>query len=153
MQPSDKESKYVIFALIFLLANKLQVIGDSFFKEVTTKQWLVLVSLQIMGGNAPTLNDLSKFVGSSHQNVKQLVLKLEQKGYLELSKDENDARRLRIKTTQKCQDFHDAYELKNSKFMNRMFEHLSESDLEITKNIMLTLRGKVEEMEKDYISD
>lgn len=152
MEPEniDRESKYIVFAMIFLLANKLQAIGDSFFDDISTKQWFVLVVLGIMNGYSPTLNELSDAVGSSHQNVKQLVLKLEQKGYVELSKDEKDSRRLRIKATPKVDEFSRIYHQKSEAFMESLFGQLEESDLITTKNVMLSMRQTLERMGKEY---
>lgn len=143
--------KHVIFTLIFMLSNQIQTIGDSFFEEVSTKQWFVLLVLNIMNGYVPTLNELSEAVGSSHQNVKQLVLKLEQKGYVEITKDQEDARRLRIKPTQKSLEFNDAYQEKNDEFMTKLFEGFKNTELAATKKVMLTMRDTLERMEKNYV--
>jgi DNA-binding MarR family transcriptional regulator len=136
-----------------MLSNRLQTIGDSFFAEVSTKQWFVLVVLGMMNGYAPTLNELSEAVGSSHQNVKQLVLKLEQKGYVELSRDGEDARRLRIKITPKSEEFKQAYEEKSQLFLDKLFTGFHEGDLQTTKNVMSEMKMKLEGMEKDYVSE
>ena len=115
----DIGNKHIIFVLIFMLSNRLQTIGDSFFGEISTKQWFVTLMLGIMDGHAPTLSELSDAVGSSRQNVKQLVLKLEQKGYVTLVKDDTDARCLRIHATPKCKEFHMAYHQKSSDFTTK----------------------------------
>jgi DNA-binding MarR family transcriptional regulator len=153
LQSHDADDKYVIFALIFMLSNQLQTIGDSFFDEISTKQWFVLLVLSIMDGHTPTLNELSQAVGSSHQNVKQLVLKLEQKGFVEVSKDEADARRLRIKPTKKSYDFRQSYQERSSEFLERLFDSFHKSDLAITKNVMFSMRDKLEGMGKDYVRE
>jgi DNA-binding MarR family transcriptional regulator len=153
IQPPDRENKYVIFALIFMLSNQLQTIGDSFFDEVSTKQWFVLVVLGMMNGYAPTLNELSEAVGSSHQNVKQLALKLEQKGYVNLTKDKEDGRRLRINLTSKSEAFSKAYDKKSSSFMAKLFDQFEEADLAVTKKVMLSMRDILEGMEQDYVRE
>lgn len=155
MELSDKhvDDKYVVFALFFMLSNQLQTIGDSFFKEVSTKQWFLLLVLNIMNGYSPTLNELSEAVCSSHQNVKQLVLKLEQKGYVELTRDESDARRLRIKATQKCEELHASYHEKSGIFMNRLFDGLSENEISMMKKVMNDIKDKLESMKKDYVTE
>lgn len=153
LQTRDADDKHIIFALIFMLSNQLQTIGDSFFQEVSTKQWFVLLVLNIMNGYTPTLSELSEAVGSTHQNVKQLVLKLEQKGYVELSKDEEDARRLRIKPTQKSIELTKAYDEKSAEFLNRLFGSFKDEDLAIARNVMFSMRGILERMKKDYVRE
>lgn len=149
----EAEDKYVVFAMIFMLSNQLQIIGDSFFKEVSTKQWFLLLVLDIMNGYVPTLSELSEAVGSSHQNVKQLVLKLEQKGYVEMNKDEADSRRLRIKPTPKCAQLHKAYHEKNSIFMDQLFDGFSKENLSVAKNVMGAMKDKLERMKKNYVRE
>jgi DNA-binding MarR family transcriptional regulator len=153
IQYKDADDKYVVFAFIFMLSNQLQVIGDSFFKEVSTKQWFVLLVLDIMNGYIPTLNELSEAVGSSHQNVKQLVLKLEQRGYVELTKDETDARRLRIKPTPKCAELHAAYHEKNEIFMSKLFNGFQEEELSIAKKVLGSMREALERMKNEYVRE
>ncbi len=153
LQPKNADDEHVIFTLIFMLSNQLQAIGDTFFDEVSTKQWFILLVLNIMDGYLPTLGELSHAVGSSHQNVKQLVLKLEQKGYVEISKDETDARRLRIKLTPKSEEFHQLYQEKSIRFMNRLFDGFNKEDLSVTKKVMVTMRDKLGGMEKDYVRE
>lgn len=148
------DDKYIIFATFFMLSNRLQTIGDSFFKEVSTKQWFVLLVLSgIMNDYVPTLNELSEVVGSSHQNVKQLVLKLEQKGFVELHKDEKDARRLRIKITPKVEAFHKSYESKSAEFMDELFSDCKKEDLATTLNVLLSLNNNLERLEKNYVRE
>ena len=148
---NNRESKYIIFALIFMLSNKLQTIGDSFFAEVSTKQWFILLILGIMGEHTPTLSELSEAVGSSHQNVKQLVLKLEQKGYVEISKDAEDARRLRIRSTPKSQEFAQEYQERSAEFMEKLFGQFSQEELKTTENVIMSMKTILERMEKDYV--
>lgn len=147
------DDPHMIFALIFMLSNQLQTIGDSFFEEVSTKQWFVLLVLGIMEGYAPTLSELAEGVGSSHQNVKQLVLKLEQKGYVEVSKDESDARRLRIRITPKSKEFSEAYNEKSQIFMERLFGNFSKEDLAATKRVLYSMRDILERMGNDYVRE
>jgi DNA-binding MarR family transcriptional regulator len=152
-KPPEINSKYSIFAMIFMLSNRLQTIGDSFFEEISTKQWFVLLILFIMKDYSPTLNELSDAVGSSHQNVKQLILKLEKKGYVELGKDDEDARRLRIKVTAKAFELNNAYEEKSSIFIDSLFDGLKEEELDITNNVISALINKSERMKKDYVRE
>ena len=153
LDTGGRDSKYVVFALIFMVSNKLQTIGDAFFKEVSAKQWFVLLALMILGEQPPTLTELSEMVGSSHQNVKQLVLKLEQKGYVELMKDEEDARRLRIKTTAKCFELDKAYEGKNAEFLTRLFGQFDVTDMAVMERVLLSMREVLEGMENDYVKE
>ena len=153
MDLPNYDNQHLIFGLIFMLSNKLQTIGDNFFEDVTTKQWFILTLLQIMNGHEPTLKELSDAAGSSHQNVKQLVLKLEQKGYLILKKDNEDSRRLRIAMTPKCEEFRQIYSRKSKQFIDKMFTSLNKNHLDTTLSSLLIIKDNLEEMGYDDVKE
>lgn len=39
----DATTKGYLFGHLFLLANRLQALGDAYLAEMTTKQWLLLI--------------------------------------------------------------------------------------------------------------
>ena len=53
---------------------------------------------------SPTINELSDIMASSHQNVKQILLKLEKKGFVRMIADEQDKRKQRVILTKKAQE-------------------------------------------------
>ena len=91
MELKNYPAPYVLFGALLAMGNRLQAAGDRFYDEITTKQWFVLAVLETFSA-PPTLGELARGVGSSHQNVKQLVLKLQQKGYVALAQDGREAR-------------------------------------------------------------
>ena len=70
------ENRKFIFASLFLLANKLQTVGDRWDETITFKQWLLLIMIIQFKGSYPTLTETAELIGTSRQNMKQLVLKL-----------------------------------------------------------------------------
>lgn len=80
----------------------------------------------------PTIKELAEILGSSHQNVKQILLKLEQKGFVELYVDEHDKRKQRITLTQHCIDFCEKNNEMSMRIMEKLFEGLSEEQLQAT---------------------
>lgn len=148
--PPDRNTKRIIFGLLFLLANQLQTIGDNFFEEITTKQWFILIVLTLFPDRAPTLNELSEAAGSSHQNVKQIILKLESKGFVELTKDEKDARKFRIRVTPRCEQFFEQNHERSDLFMTQLFNQLGETELNTTAKVLNKLQENLEEMGNEY---
>lgn len=135
--------EYVMFGMMFLLGNKLQVLGDSFYEEITSKQWFVLLMLK-MFDEYPTINELSEAMGSSHQNVKQLVLKLQAKGFIELYIDENDKRKTRVKNTIKYEEVFSKYREKEYEFMKSLFEGINQPALRTTVETLLQFEKNME---------
>jgi len=140
------EYKYTMLGMMFVLGNKLQVIGDNFYEEITTKQWFVLLMLEIFGEKYPTLNELSDAMGSSHQNVKQLVLKLENKGYVDLYTDEKDRRKTRVRTTTKCGEFSLKYGSKQQEFMKILFSGIEKSNIRTALDTLIKFKKNLEGM-------
>jgi DNA-binding MarR family transcriptional regulator len=149
--PQNTDRQHIVFGLLFLLSNKLQTIGDAIFKEITTKQWFVMLVLNILPNREPTLNELSEAAGTSRQNVKQIILKLEKKGFVSLKKDEQDARKFRISLTPRCEEFFLSISDTNQRFLKQLFKQLEPEEIETTLNTLIKLMENLEEIENEYI--
>lgn len=108
--------------------NRYQACADSFFKEITWKQFFAIICINLCGGN-PTINELSEVMGSSHQNVKQILLKLEKKDFVKVSLDEKDKRKQRISLTPKCLKFCAQNEEGSARIMGELFAGISDEQL------------------------
>lgn len=140
------DPRYVIFATTFLMANRLQMVMDQQIEDITCKQWFVLTLLGTFE-EAPTLKALSKACDSSHQNTKQIVLKLEEKGYVTIAKDLEDGRALRIRTTEKCEKWRLDNHEKAAAFIDQMFSKLSKEEILVMKVSQQKLYQTLGEME------
>ena len=109
-----------IFAYLFLVSNKLQVTMDKNIDDITAKQWFVLASLEYFD-QSPRLTDLAEALGYSHQNIRQIINKLEAKGYVRIEKDPADQRVLRIRVLDKAADWAAEHGEDNIQFVDRMF--------------------------------
>ena len=118
---NELEEKAYIFGSIFALANKLQVLGDTFDKNITIKQWLFIVSVSKFY-EPPTLSEVANFIGYSRQNAKRIAAALNERGYITIIKDQDDARALRISLTQKCTDYFAQRSQKELEFLDNLFK-------------------------------
>ena len=73
--------QYFLLGLLSAFENRFQAMADKMMGEISWKQFFAIICIQ-MCKEAPTINDLSDVLGSSHQNVKQILLKLEAKGFI-----------------------------------------------------------------------
>jgi DNA-binding MarR family transcriptional regulator len=149
MDAIDKQ-KY-IFGSIFLIANKLQVLGDQYLGRdgITTKQWLLTVMISQFRGNPPTLSEVAELMGSSRQNVKQLALKLEKKGFLNIQKDEQDARALRLKLTEKSRTFWEQRQMQDEQYVEELFKDFSAEEIDATFKGFGKLFERIEKLKKN----
>ncbi|MBQ9767112.1 MAG: GNAT family N-acetyltransferase [Lachnospiraceae bacterium] len=115
------DGRYALFGLLFAFQNRLQAVGDAFYEEITCKQFFLLACMNLFPGEAPTVQDLAQIMGSSHQNVKQIINKLEQKGFLSVTPDEADRRKLRIRLTEYAGELAEKYQRKEEEFMTGLF--------------------------------
>ncbi len=81
------DDKQAIFGSLFLLATTLDTVGDRFLGDLTTKQWYLMAMLGTFFAEPPTIGELAERMGTSHQNVKQIARRLEEKGFLDLERD------------------------------------------------------------------
>ena len=120
-----------LIGLLSAFENRFQAVADSFFEEITWKQFFAIICINLCR-ESPTINELSEVMGSSHQNVKQILLKLEKKGFVEMIVDEKDRRKQRIVTTKKCEDFCQRNDQGSKTQMNKIFEGISQEQLVTT---------------------
>lgn len=122
---------YYLLGLLSAFENRFQAMADSQMQEISWKQFFAIICIKLCK-QPPTLRELSDVLGSSHQNVKQILLKLEAKGYIEFFQDENDKRKQRIRLTKKCIRFCEKNNEMSMKIMSKMFEGIPEKDIKTT---------------------
>ena len=124
-------SSYYLLGLLSAFENRFQAMADNMMKEISWKQFFAIICIN-MCKEPPTLKDLSDVLGSSHQNVKQILIKLENKGFVEFKTDDADKRKQRIVLTKKCQNFCEKNNDMSIKIMAKMFEGVPEKDIQTT---------------------
>ena len=146
MKMPQYDDPYLLFGLLFILGNRLQTIGDQFYAEITSKQWFVMALIDTFANHYPTINDLADASNTSHQNVKQIVMKLEKRGFVSLRVDPSDRRKLRIHTTREWAQFKDRYHDKQAEFMERLFAGISPDMAKVTLTTLMALSENMETM-------
>ena len=121
-----------IFARMFRSANALQVYLDRLMNKdgLTAKQMFLMIAVDSFGQAYPTFKDVAKQSGSSYQNVKQIAIKLEEKGYLKIATDEKDARARRLILTPKAYRYWADRDEEDLERMNQMFTDYNMKELE-----------------------
>lgn len=130
-----------LLGLLSAFDNRYQASADLFFKEVTWKQFFAIICINLCKDN-PTINELSDIMGSSHQNVKQILVKLEKKGFVQLVTDQNDKRKQRIFVTEQCNEFCKSNEKQSKEMVEQIFEGIS------TEQILGTIQT-ISQMERN----
>ena len=146
---SMKDQKFV-FGSVIVIANRMDTLLERELKEydVTAKQWLLTAVLANSFDNSPTIKEVAREMGSSHQNVKQLALKLEQKGLLVFEKDKKDARVTRLKLTDQIYEFSNLTQSKATIFTQALFKGIEKEDMSKGRAVLQRMLFNLTEMDQ-----
>ena len=86
---SNIPPSYYLLGLLSAFENRFQAMADKDMGEISWKQFFAIICIDKCK-EPPTLNELSEILGSSHQNVKQILLKLEKKGFIVFEPDKKE---------------------------------------------------------------
>ncbi|AKN31261.1 MarR family transcriptional regulator [Clostridium carboxidivorans P7] len=138
-----------LFGALFLIANKVDtLLGREFKKfDITTKQWFLSIVIDNLFDNPPTIKEAAKEMGSSHQNVKQVALKLQEKDLLILDKDEKDARVTRLKLTEYSYNLLTKLREEGNTFIESLFKGIGKDELTTTRKVIQKIILNADEMD------
>ena len=141
-------TSYYLLGLLSAFQNRFQAMADTQMKEISWKQFFLIICIN-MCKEDPSINELAEIVGSSHQNVKQLLIKLENKGFVEIYIDEMDKRKQRIRMTEYCKRFCEKNDIATIGIMEKMFAGITEEQLRITIETLILIDKNMGKMGED----
>lgn len=139
------EASYFLLGLLSAFDNRYQAKADSFFEDISWKQFFVIISINLCK-EPPTIKELAEIIGSSHQNVKQLLIKLEKKGYVQTLSDKVDKRKQRIVLTEKTRTFCEAHDEESEKIVQGIFEGIAPQEIAITIKTIMQMEKNLEDL-------
>ena len=142
------ELSYFLLWLLSAFENIFHAVADSAIKEVSWKQFFAIICINLCK-EAPTVKELAEIIGSSHQNVKQILLKLEKKGFVSITADKTDKRKQRIVLTEYCKEFCEKNDNMAMHFMKNLFAGISQEQLQVTIQTIMQIENNLKE-NKDY---
>lgn len=126
---SGLSEKQILFGKLLSLGNMLQTTLDRFFREITSKQFFLLICLNLFSEHDPSVSELAEVMQSSHQNVKQLAIKLEKAGFIRTYADSADGRVLRVASARGKKHLDKKYSTSSRKAMETMFRGIDDSTI------------------------
>lgn len=141
------ESSYFLLGLLSAFENRFQAVADSTMKEISWKQFFAIICINLCK-DSPTVKELAEIMGSSHQNVKQILLKLEKKGFVSITVDEKDKRKQRIYLTDYCREFCSKNDEMTTNIMKKMFAGVAEEQLQVTIQTIIQIEDNLKEISK-----
>ena len=141
------DHKYALFGLFFAFHNRLQAVGDSFYEEITCKQFFLLACMNLYPEEAPTANELAKTMGCTRQNVKEILNSLEKKQFVRLETDESDKRKKRVYLTEQAKLMGAKYRQKEIEFLKYLYEGVSNEEVDSAYSIISKIEDNLKRME------
>lgn len=136
----DLASRADVFGSLFVVMQHLTRRTDAALADLglTAKQWLLLAVLsQGFRGRTPSLTEAADRYGTSRQNVKQIALGLQERGYLRLVPDPEDGRATRLALTGRAAIF-DTPEMqaRGAQLLRDAFTGLHPRDIPVLQDIV-----------------
>lgn len=89
-----------VYATLFSLSNKIQIAGDKALGNLSSRQYMAILGILHLPEEEANLNNIAKKLGTSKQNVRQLIDVLAKKKYVEVMPSSIDKRAVNIKVTE-----------------------------------------------------
>ena len=149
MKP-PKNPQYILFGGTFVLANKLQAMGDHIVDGLSTKQWFLLRNtIGLPNDPPPTISRIAREVDSTRQNVTKMLEVLEREGYVMIMKNASDHRSLGVCVTSKGEErMKQAPKLAES-FFSRLYEGIAPEDCETAGKVLLQMVANLQKMQEE----
>lgn len=142
------DHRYALFGLFFAFHNRLQAVGDSFYEEITCKQFFLLACMNLYRDEAPTANELARTMGCTRQNVKEILNSLEKKQFIRMETDAMDRRKQRVYLTENALGMAEKYRAKEIEFMERLYEGINDEEVDSAYSIISKLEDNLKKMKE-----
>jgi len=132
MEKIPRPEAFEIFGKIFFLSNRLEYLGDNNLRKdgLTTKQWQLIAVTGKYFTYPPSVSEVAEVLSTTHQNVKQIALKLQEKGFISIEKDEKDRRVLRLRLTEKNRKYWESKSNEDIEFISSLFSALTDKEIQ-----------------------
>lgn len=142
----EMDESFFLLGLLSAFDNRYQATADRFFEEISWKQFFAIICIGLCREN-PTIKELAGIMGSSHQNVKQILLKLEKKGFVDVIADDEDKRKQRVIITEKTKNFCKEHEAGSSKAVGAIFRGITKEQLQTTIRTIMQMEENLNHLE------
>ena len=142
------ESEAFVFGGIMLLANKLQIWGDGIVEGMTMKQLFLLIVMEKMENKNPTITEVAEVSGTSRQNVKKMLIQLEEKGFVNMGKSEADARAFNVSLSEKAYAYFAENDEKFNAILRGLFSEIPDDALRLTQKTLTILFASLNQPDK-----
>lgn len=142
------EDEFFLIGLLSAFDNGFQAKANASLVEISWKQMFAMVCIDLCR-KPPTINELAGVMETSHQNVKQILLKLEKKNFVRMVVDEKDKRKQRVIICDEARAFFERTSKLAPNVVSEIFDGISKEALITTIQTIImmneNLKGKNED--------
>lgn len=149
MKP-PKNTEYLLFGGTFVLANKLQFVGDKLVDGLSTKQWFLLRNMMDMPSEpAPTITQIANAMDSTRQNITKMLEVMEREGLVTLEKSETDQRSRSVRITETGLTYVKQTAQNAQGFLDLLYDGMSSEELETAGEVLVKMVQNLQKMTED----
>ncbi|MEJ8542929.1 MarR family transcriptional regulator [Methanothermobacter wolfeii] len=147
----ESMERYILVAL-FLIEQRWSYIVSREFREdgITAKQWLFMVILGNVFERPPSMQEMADAMSTTHQNVKQLAVRLEDKGLIRIKPDPQNRRMLRLEPAEGFHRFWAGRDKRDAEAVKSLFDSLDDEEVKSLFNIFAKLEEASKERYLEY---
>ncbi|MFJ3389342.1 MarR family winged helix-turn-helix transcriptional regulator [Lysinibacillus sp. NPDC086135] len=119
-----------IYSALFSVGNKIQVQSDQYLEKLTSRQFMVILAIAHLPEDQASFNNIARKLGTTKQNVKQLVTTMKNKGYVEIAPSQQDKRAVNTTITEFGKQVALEAGEKGTYFLADLFKNFSTNELE-----------------------
>lgn len=98
----DKEYKLLhmiqqTYSSLFLVSNKIQAASDKYCEPFTARQYMTMIAILHLPADEASYINIAQKLGTTKQNVTQIIKSLEKKGYVQIENSKNDRRSVNVR--------------------------------------------------------
>jgi DNA-binding MarR family transcriptional regulator len=141
--PGRQEMEQYTLVFLFLIQQRWNYyIGKKLADDkITTKQWLMMIIIENAFNHDPSMQDVADAMSTTHQNVKQLAVRLETRGFLKIERDPENRRILRLKTTDESRKYWEERSPEDLKSIAAIFNGMNDDEMRSLFEVMIKLEN------------
>lgn len=84
------------YSSLFLVSNKVQLVSDKYCEPFTSRQYMAMLAILHLPEDETSYINIAQKMGTTKQNVTQIIKSLEKKGYVHIESSRKDRRSVNI---------------------------------------------------------
>jgi DNA-binding MarR family transcriptional regulator len=116
---------------------------------ITVKQWLMSIIIASGFRSPPSIQEVADAMSTTHQNVRQIADSMERRGLMEIYRDPDNRRIIRLKITDKCGALFNSRNESDTKTVLSMFDNLTDDEMKALFGIIARMEKRSDQLYKE----